>query len=116
MNKNICSCLAWLVISLPFLALPLQATSLRYQATNLADVNTWGGLWRYCYQVSDQSFLTDFGFDIFFQMIDGYLFGDLITPTTSDTGRTSLVFNPIPRYLITVFSIRFPWSVSATHV
>ena len=55
MNKKICSCLAWLVVLLSFFA---------------------EDLWRYRYQVSVQNFLTDFGFDIFFDVADGYLFDD----------------------------------------
>ena len=84
MNKKFCSCLAWLVISLSFLALPVQAATIRYEASDLADVNAGEDLWRYRYQVSDQSFLTSSGFDIFFNVADGYLFGDLNTPTTSN--------------------------------
>lgn len=96
MNKKICSCLAWLVISLSFLALPVQAATIRYEASDLADVNAGEDLWRYRYQVSDQSFLTDSGFDIFFDVADGYLFDDLNSPTTPNGGWDVISIQPDP--------------------
>lgn len=112
MNKKSCSCLAWLVISLSFLALPVQATTIRYEATNLADVNAGEDLWRYRYQVSDQSFLADFGFDIFFDVADGYVFGDLRVPTTSNPDWDVVSIQPDPALPHDGFSMRSLWSIT----
>jgi hypothetical protein len=96
MNKKNCSCLARLVFSLTLLSLPVQATTIRYEATDLADIDAGEDIWRYRYQVSDRSFLTDFGFDIYFEVANGHLFGDLNTPTTSNSGWDIVSIQPDP--------------------
>ena len=57
-----------------------EATTIRYEAINLPDNTPGEDLWQYRYQVSQFTFLLDYGFDILFEVAEGYRFGDLVDP------------------------------------
>ena len=52
------------------------ATVIEYEAIDLPDVNSGEDLWQYRYQVSQVTF-PKYGFDIFFNLANGYQFNDL---------------------------------------
>ncbi len=52
------------------------ATVIEYEAIDLPDVNSGEDLWQYRYQVSQVTF-PKYGFDIFFNLANGYQFDDL---------------------------------------
>jgi hypothetical protein len=58
----------------------VQATVIAYRATDLVDVVPGEDRWQYEYLVSGFAFPQFFGFDIFFPVADGFLFGDLQDP------------------------------------
>ena len=61
---------------------PVAATPLikiEYQVIDLPNTSA-GDIWQYQYQVSQFNFPSGGGFDIFFDLDDGYLAGDLLEP------------------------------------
>ena len=66
-----------------FLLMPIAisgATTILYEATDLADTTSGEDLWQYTYTVSDFVFDTDYGFTIFF---DYQLYANLEDPPPS---------------------------------
>jgi len=61
------------------------ATVIKYEAIDLPDVNSGEDLWQYRYQVSQFNFPQEWGFDIFFDLADSYLAGDLLEPLLPPT-------------------------------
>lgn len=58
---------------------PAEAGTITYEAIDLADTTPGEDLWQYSYMLSGFTFPLGFGFDLFFPLSQGYLFGDLET-------------------------------------
>lgn len=74
-----------------------QATTIEYSATNLADLIAGEDLWRYDYRVSGTSFAAFSGFDIFFPVAQGFVFGDLgsAVPANADWDAFAIQADPL---------------------
>jgi hypothetical protein len=66
-----------LVAVLTLSSITARAGTITYQATDLTDTTSGEDLWQYSYLLSGFNFGLNFGFDIFFPLSQGYLFGDL---------------------------------------
>jgi hypothetical protein len=66
-----------LVAVLTLSSVTARAGTITYQATDLTDTTLGEDLWQYSYILSGFNFGPNFGFDIFFPLSVGYLFGDL---------------------------------------
>ena len=73
-----------------------HAGSITYEATNLADVTPGEDLWQYRYVLSGFTFGLHFGFDVFFPLSDGYLFGDIKNTPPSNTEWDTIALQPDP--------------------
>jgi hypothetical protein len=120
MALNLLGAVALLAGTLPSAAL---ATTIRYQATDLADVVAGEDLWEYRYQVSGFA-SPAYGFDIFFPVDDGFLYGDLQAstahrdwdvlliqpdPLLPDDGRYDAVASVANPSLADFFTVQFLW-------
>jgi PEP-CTERM motif len=75
--------LMFVICSFALLTLPsgnANATSIIYEAVDLADTTSGEDLWQYDYSVSDYTFNTNYSFTIYF---DYNLYGNLEDPPTS---------------------------------
>ena len=69
-----------LVLGSPELAIGM---TIRYEAVDLPDSVPGEDLWQYHYSVSGASLLSGQGFDVYFALSDGFLFGDLVAPQSA---------------------------------
>jgi hypothetical protein len=82
----------WLALPQPVAAITI---TISYQAIDLPDTAA-GDIWQYQYQVSQFTFPQDWGFDILFDLDDGYLPGDLLTPLPPNSDWDVLALQPDP--------------------
>jgi len=87
--------LMFVICSFAILTLPVgnaHATSIIYEAVDLANTTPGEDLWQYNYSVSDYTFNADYGFTIYF---DYNLYGDLEdSPTSPNSDWDVLTWDP----------------------
>lgn len=77
LRKPTCLIPVLLLLCFAFFLPVARAGTITYLATDLTDTTPGQDLWQYRYLLSGFSFGLNSGFDIFFPLSDGYLFGDL---------------------------------------
>jgi hypothetical protein len=73
-----------------------DAGTITYQATNLADTTPGEDLWQYQYLLSGFGFALGSGFDIFFPLSEGYLFGDIQDTPPPNADWDTVALQPDP--------------------
>lgn len=77
LRKLTCLIPVLLLLCFAFFLPVARAGTISYQATDLTDTTPGQDLWQYSYLLNGFNFGLNFGFDIFFPLSDGFLFGDL---------------------------------------
>ena len=91
--------LLFLVAVLTLSSVTARATTITYEATDLADITPGEDLWQYRYLVSGVTFPLGSGFDIFFPLANGFLAGDLTNTPSPNADWDTIALQPDPGLL-----------------